>query len=103
MAGRKRLTDEERQQYDALHSRAGLTEDEPDDGTVDDDSDEDDMEALVIRGPGIKKILRGLLGDDTDGNDGGPGDGKKEDDDPSLKKDPKPPAQSRYFSGGKRK
>jgi hypothetical protein len=101
---RKRLTDEERRLYDDMHSRADLTEDEPDDGDdVDAAEDDDDIEALVIRGPGIKKILGNLLGTGAESNKDSDGesvnDGKSEKDTPPPRKDPKPPTRSRYFGG----
>jgi hypothetical protein len=97
--GRKRLTDDERKQYEDLHSRADLTEDEDDQDPAPDD-DDGEMEAMVIRGPGLKALLKSLVGEDT-GNptDDGAESGKPPKKEEAPKKDPKPPTQSKYFSG----
>lgn len=98
MPGRKKLTDDERKLYDDMHSRADLTDDESDDGEAD-DSDDDDTEALVIRGPGVKALLKKLIGDDNESGESGES-GESADDADKKKgplKDKKPPTRSKYF------
>ncbi len=51
-----------------------------------DDEEEDFGEIAILRGPGVKKFLQGILGEP---------DGKK--DEPPAK-DPKPPTRHKYFS-----
>lgn len=95
----KRLTDEERKLYDQLHSRADLTDDTDDDPEPEDD---EDIEALLIRGPGLRKMLAGFTGSSAS-NTGGAADDEEADPEPEGKKrDPKPPSTSKYF-GGRRK
>jgi hypothetical protein len=52
-----------------------------------DDEEEDFGEIAILRGPGVKKFLQGILGE--------PSEAKK--DEPPAK-DPKPPTRHKYFS-----